>query len=275
MLEEDYLALSKNTPRLNSLGSQIIREILLPALEKEINEGKNFASLRQIVSGMILATWYKKAFKESLLGKIYTDKAKIKGINQDPRANEAIYQQYLKAFKKGVYNFIREDEDKYTHQSVPRKYFAGGFDRRGLVVRVDQAQASLDKVDLSQVDRAETAFQISFELPKNAGPALKNVEKYRKSGVKNFTAVHLPYSTRWESLTRSTRKLQRLWASRKTLLSKQPDPLKTPNIEEYGIMITVANNGSRKKTIRSRLIASAQKGSGLFIVSRRRINPNG
>ncbi len=115
-----------NNRDVNALGSQIVREIILPALEKEVNEGKNFAMLRQVYSGMILAAWYKRALKESLLGQVYADKAKVNGVDQDPKANEAIYQQYLKAFKKGVYNYIKEDTDKYTHQTIPRKYFSGG-----------------------------------------------------------------------------------------------------------------------------------------------------
>jgi len=40
---------------------------------------------------------------------------------------KGIYQQYLAAFKKGVYNYIKEDVDKYTQQTIPRKYFAGGY----------------------------------------------------------------------------------------------------------------------------------------------------
>jgi hypothetical protein len=132
MLEEDYLSKQKHSQTTETtssgLTSKIIREVLLPELEKEVNEGKNFAMLRQIYSGMILATWYKKALKESLLGKIYADKAKVKGIDQDdPKANEEIYQKYITAFKKGVYNYIKEDTDKYTNQTIPRKYFAGGF----------------------------------------------------------------------------------------------------------------------------------------------------
>jgi len=134
MLEEDYLSLSKHTgiastpnTSVNKIGSQVIREVVLPALEKEVNEGKNFASLRQVYSGMILATWYKKALKESLLGQIYADKAKVKGVDQNPRNNEIIYRQYLKAFKKGVFNYIKEDVDKFTNETVPRKYFSGGF----------------------------------------------------------------------------------------------------------------------------------------------------
>ncbi len=155
MLEEDYLSLKKHARPVqgrdvNRLGSQIIREIVLPALEKEVNEGRNFATLRQIYSGMILAAWYKRNLKESLLGKVYADKARTKGIDQqDTRVNEAIYQRYMKAFKKGVFNFIKEDEDKYTHETISRKYFSGGTISDGAMyskeVRfADQAQLGED-----------------------------------------------------------------------------------------------------------------------------------
>ena len=165
MLEEDYLSLSKHqlptrghVPREalspstlpsdkglnakapqgnppNALASQIIREIILPELEKEVNTGKNFAVLRQVLSGMILATWYKKALKESILARVYADKSKVKGVNikASPVTIDNIYQNYLKAFKKGVFNYIKEDVDTYSQQSVPRKYFAGGIFNPGNV----------------------------------------------------------------------------------------------------------------------------------------------
>jgi hypothetical protein len=146
MLEEDYLAMNKNGAKVDARNStnktdkttqEIIRQIILPELEREVNEGKNFAQLRQIFSAMVLATWYKKALKESLLGKVYTDQSKVKGVDQaDTKANAVIYQQYLEAFKKGVYSYIKEDEDKYTKQIIPRKYFAGGVDRAQSSVKV-------------------------------------------------------------------------------------------------------------------------------------------
>ncbi len=161
MLEEDYLALNKNnksptSPKgtTTSGSSQVIREILLPELEREVNEGKNFAQLRQILSGMILASWYKKSLRESLLGKVYADKAKVKGVDQDPKSNEAIYQQYLAAFKKGVYNYVKEEPDQFTRQTIPRKYFAGGFARRfvGKTGKLDLAMTILS--DLGSLNAA-------------------------------------------------------------------------------------------------------------------------
>ncbi len=161
LLEADYLAMqkanaSKSSPRpqaeglpqnaAQQIGTDIVRQVVLPALEKEVNEGRNFALLRQINNALVLATWYKRALKESLLSKFYVDKAKIKGVDHaDAQANEKIYQRYLQAFKKGVYNYIKEETDPYTHQTVPRKYFSGGFvGDYARVVRVtrDQSQVS-------------------------------------------------------------------------------------------------------------------------------------
>lgn len=69
------------------------------------------------------------ALKESLLGQVYVDQNKIKGVDlEDKTAKEKIYQQYLEAFKKGVYSYIKEDTDPVTQKSIPRKYFSGGFD---------------------------------------------------------------------------------------------------------------------------------------------------
>jgi len=75
---------------------------------------------------VVLAAWYKRELKESFLGKVYMNKSRLKGIDQDPKNNQFIYLQYLRAFKKGVFNFIKEDVDKYSNEVIPKKYFSGG-----------------------------------------------------------------------------------------------------------------------------------------------------
>ncbi len=155
MLEEDYMSLQKHqAATAHSLGSQIVREIILPQLEKEVNQGKNFAPLRQVYSGMILAAWFKRSLRQSLLAQVYSNQDKLKGIEQNPKANELIYQQYLKAYKKGVFNFIQDETDRYTHEMIPRKYFSGGAshfavktDRDGRILR-DHGLAVLDGLNI-------------------------------------------------------------------------------------------------------------------------------
>jgi hypothetical protein len=132
MLEQDYLSLEKHegiatSPKTtNQLGSQIVREIVIPELTKEVNENKNFGNLRQIYNSLILATWYKRKIKDSTLTQVYADKSKVEGVNIENGEKERIYQQYIQAFKKGVYNYIKEDIDPLTQERIAKKYFSGG-----------------------------------------------------------------------------------------------------------------------------------------------------
>jgi phosphomannomutase len=140
MLEEDYetlkaarrAALEDEPARehdVSEVSSEVIREILIPEIEKEVNEGETFANLRQIYHSMILAAWYKQRLKESLLGRVYVDRNKTKGIDvEDKEVKRKIYEQYLAAFKKGVYNYIKEDYDPVAREVVPRKYISGGME---------------------------------------------------------------------------------------------------------------------------------------------------
>jgi len=136
MLEEDYVALENQTAisqknvkenKAHTVASQILREIVIPEIEKEVNEGENFAPLRQMFYSMILASWYKVALKDALLNQVYSNREKTAGVlADDPAVKEKIYQQYLQAYKKGVFDYIKEDYDAVTQEVTPRKYFSGG-----------------------------------------------------------------------------------------------------------------------------------------------------
>jgi len=133
LLEEDYLAKTKSKGivtghKQSEIASQIVREIIVPEIEKEVNEGKNFAPLRQIYHSVILATWFKKNLKGHLINQSYSQQSKINGIDSvDKMAKNEIYNQYLSAYKQGAYNFIRVEKDDFTKKNIPRKYFAGGI----------------------------------------------------------------------------------------------------------------------------------------------------
>lgn len=54
-------------------------------------------------------------------------RTKLKAVTlMGSTGKDKIYATYLEAFKKGVYNFIREEEDTATGEMIPRKYFSGG-----------------------------------------------------------------------------------------------------------------------------------------------------
>lgn len=149
MLEQDYLSLTKHvaieqsaaqktSKDTSALGNQIVREIIIPQLTKEVNEGRNFARLRQVYSSLILATWFKRKMIDSILNDVYSDKNKVAGVTvKDPNEKEKIYQLYIQAFKKGVYNYIKEEQDPVSRQMVPRHYFSGGVELTK--INMDQA----------------------------------------------------------------------------------------------------------------------------------------
>ena len=160
MVDSDYQAMMAGSVSLGQtpgavappeagLQSALLRDLILPAIEREVNEGKNFARLRQIYHSMILATWYKRNLRESLLARAYADQNKVRGVDlEDPAGKEVIYQQYLAAFTKGVYDYIREDVDQDSGRLIVRKYFAGGIQAEG-VGQVVKGQAVSD-AEMSQ-----------------------------------------------------------------------------------------------------------------------------
>ena len=174
MLEEDYLALrhtrgEKMTDRTGPVAdsgpvlagearkqsmppeaSNAIKEILIPEIEKEVNEGKTFSRLRKIFHSMVLATWFKRKLKNSILGKTYVGQNKVVGIDiADKEVKQKIYGQYLEAFRVGVFDCIREDYDVQTQELIPRRYFSGGiqgmtsFHDSAMLIVNDEASRSL------------------------------------------------------------------------------------------------------------------------------------
>jgi galactose mutarotase-like enzyme/CheY-like chemotaxis protein len=137
------------------LARQILKSIIIPAIEEEVNTGANFAPLRQMFYAMILSTWYKATIKDALLNQVYADKALTDGVNlNDPAAKEKIYAQYLEAYTKGVFNYIKEDAT--ATGDLPRKYFSGGVATDiSAVLSIDHAARAGDDLtpggDMAQV----------------------------------------------------------------------------------------------------------------------------
>lgn len=186
MLEEDFFALKNNneanttvalddkSSSASDVSSQVIREILIPEIEREVNEGENFAVLRQLYNSLIIAKWYEVTVKNSLLSEVYTDQNKIVGVDIDDKTiKEKIYQQYVKAYKKGAFDYIKKDYDKSSQKYVPRRYFSGGeiFSQITLdrVEDVDQLISSPigDNFKLSVMMEAEKSKLSKLETPNN------------------------------------------------------------------------------------------------------------
>ncbi len=152
MLESDYLAHDKNHASKEELSKTVARRVLIPLLTKEVNEGKNFAQLRQVYNSLILATWYKRKVKESVITSVYSNQRKTTGLNvRDPKAAEKIYGQYLQAFKKGAFNYVKEEEDPSSQRPIARKYFSGGFNAAALDAAMTYVSRPVERSNLAVV----------------------------------------------------------------------------------------------------------------------------
>ncbi len=171
MLETDYKSVTKAGEDLVSsrpnaitndasteLYNQIMREVIIPELTREVNEGRNFAALRQAHYALVLAAWVEKKIKDSVLDKAFTGQNRIKGYeSNDPKAKDRIYAQYVEAFRKGAYNYIREEVEVESREVIPRKYFAGGY-------AVDKAQIVQDTVKVDQIGATKDMAAISVRF---------------------------------------------------------------------------------------------------------------
>ena len=142
MLEEDYLKTSgaaglpgiglynfsdERHKKLNEYSSQLLRELIIPKMTREINTSKRYASLRQVYYSLIMAHWFKKKFTGS--GGSYAgliDSKDLVGLaSQVPWSKAAYFKEYQRSFQQGEYN-LKIPAQTVTGRVI-RSYFSGGI----------------------------------------------------------------------------------------------------------------------------------------------------
>ncbi|MFH0763346.1 MAG: hypothetical protein V1925_05625, partial [Candidatus Omnitrophota bacterium] len=148
MLEEDYLKGQRSRVKgqgenyafkdqrskvLNEYSSQLIRELIVPRLTKEINSSKRYAPLRQVYYSLILSRWFKLRFRgqktevrgqKNLIELIDTQNLTNLTSKQSWSKN-TYFKQYQASFTQGEYN-TKEPVYTPTGQAI-RSYFSGGL----------------------------------------------------------------------------------------------------------------------------------------------------
>jgi hypothetical protein len=133
MLEQDHLKDSQTydlddarAAALNEYSSQLIRELILPKLTKEVNSSKAYACLRQVYYSLVLAQWFKKRYAgdENQYSK-RIDTGDLAGIKSESAWSKTYYfDAYKRSFSEGEYN-LKEPVHSSAGQSI-RSYFSGG-----------------------------------------------------------------------------------------------------------------------------------------------------
>jgi len=143
MLEEDYLNSTNSSNSINSIysfkdprlkalneySSQLLRELIIPKLNKEVNSSKRYAALRQVYYSLILAQWFKSRFQglipKGTVPALIDSRNLTNLMSKQPWSKTAYFKEYQNSFKDGEYNLKEPIYTPYG-QSV-RSYFSGGM----------------------------------------------------------------------------------------------------------------------------------------------------
>lgn len=113
------------------------QSVLIEPLTEQVNAGRNFARLRQMVYSIILAQWFKRKFARSLYN-FYFNADKTTGLDViNPVIKEKIFDKYVEAFNKGAYGVTRKVRE--NGHLVKKRYFSGGA-----VVQLNNMQKKYD-----------------------------------------------------------------------------------------------------------------------------------
>ena len=177
MLEQDYLKDSAtykfDDPRLKTLNeysSQLIRDLIIPKLTKEINVSQRYAPLRQVYYSLILAQWFKSRFYGK--GGLYSwliDRRGLQGLTSKISWSKTTYfKAYQKSFKNGEYNI---QQPVYTpYGQTIRSYFSGGF-----VCNVPIPAIPTPGVASERIDGPTKVIAISGDAEHNPLPRTENI----------------------------------------------------------------------------------------------------
>ncbi len=169
MLDIDHAALNKNAGATlgsgpGSITQQAIRQVVLPEIEKEVNFGRNFAGLRQSYHAMILATWFKRNLKRSVLGEIYSEKNMVAGIDRAEKDVQVrIWRSYVEAYAKGAFSYVSDEFDPASQTTIARKYFSGGYRHNPRAVK-EMKVSSWTMADKAQEQQTGTYLLAAADL---------------------------------------------------------------------------------------------------------------
>lgn len=111
----------------------VFRDVALPLILREINEGAHFATCRQIYSTIALGCWFRRILQadSSLQARFgdCVDRACSKSSAWLPE-EQAIYDKYLELYNSGLYRIVRTEPGDEPATQIARVYFSGAIDFR-------------------------------------------------------------------------------------------------------------------------------------------------
>lgn len=131
MLDRDYQAQGRWTKGQLKISKEqvsmdgLLRDLILPALENEVNQGRQFIPIRQAYHSLILAMWYREKMSSRPAVNAYVDKRLIAGTEHGGQRFEdiqVIYRSYVRLLNSQLGGVLEDDR-----KGQVTKYVSGGF----------------------------------------------------------------------------------------------------------------------------------------------------
>ncbi|GEM_PF-1899710 len=133
----------QNSRLINKYSSELMQELILPQIAKEVNTGKKYAALRQVYYSLILAQWFKKKFYGA--GGLYPyliDRSNLSGLtSKKPWSKNTYFKEYQRSIREKEYDLQVQVFSLFG--SSVRTYATGGVDFTGVFKGTGPAQVSL------------------------------------------------------------------------------------------------------------------------------------
>ncbi|MBI4708181.1 MAG: M48 family metalloprotease, partial [Candidatus Omnitrophica bacterium] len=236
----DYSFTDPRLKELNSYSTELLKELIIPKLTKEVNSSKRYASLRQVYYSLIFAQWFKARFKQQGLSPKGTvpdliDSKNLSNLtSKTPWNKQDYFNQYQQSFTKGEYN---TKETVYTPSGqVIRSYMSGGVALQQITSSAIQSNNNIlpvtDYTESLQVNLGNSPFEtkisvgspitgdrrpVTGDTNATAPEAASSAVKKKTVPPRNFSAIN---KEKWEETGFWASSMEESLARQKTIPEK-------------------------------------------------------
>ena len=141
--KQGYKGQDERARIINDYSSELMQELILPRISKEVNTGEKYSSLRQAYYSLILAQWFKRKFYGA--GGLYPyliDRNNLTGLTSPKGWSKYTYfKEYQKSFREKEYDLKVQVFDLFGR--TIRTYSTGGVDFTGIFTGVSSANINV------------------------------------------------------------------------------------------------------------------------------------
>uniref|UniRef100_A0AAU2A3I9 Uncharacterized protein n=1 Tax=Streptomyces sp. NBC_00093 TaxID=2975649 RepID=A0AAU2A3I9_9ACTN len=118
----------KQSANVEAWNEQVFRDLILPRIEKAVNENPEYAELRRVYLSRVAAEWYRERSQDSptSYGDLVNDGDVSDWVTETDWKPKDTFDQYVRSYREGEFNISRQ-----THKGnyiETRTYIFGGVD---------------------------------------------------------------------------------------------------------------------------------------------------